>query len=91
MASKSILINGADQVITCDKVIVMDIENLLTGWLTYEINFTPENLGPLKLIICLKEPVKMVHIEESSDSEADLLIPGNHKWKMTSSTNHDSC
>ncbi|KAG2367259.1 hypothetical protein BDR07DRAFT_1479138 [Suillus spraguei] len=82
MQSESILINGTNQVIVRrDNIIVMDIENILTGWPTYEINFTPENLGPLKLIIRLKDPVKMVHIEESSDSEADLLIPGNHKRK----------
>jgi hypothetical protein len=46
MASESIIINGAKQVIIRDNVIV-----------------------------------KMVHIEESSDSEADLLILGNHKRK----------
>ncbi|KAG2747048.1 hypothetical protein P692DRAFT_20736645 [Suillus brevipes Sb2] len=80
MAS-AILVNGADQVLIRDNVIVMDIENLLTGWPTYEIEFTPENPGPLKLIIRLKDPVKMVHIEDSTDSEADLLIPGNHKRK----------
>ncbi|KAG1834905.1 hypothetical protein EV424DRAFT_1532095 [Suillus variegatus] len=61
----------------------MDIENLLTGWPTYEIKFTPENPGPLKLIIWLKDPVKMVHIEESTDSEAELLIPGSRKRKRT--------
>ncbi|KAG1736868.1 uncharacterized protein EDB91DRAFT_1249839 [Suillus paluster] len=84
MASNSILINGTDQVIICDNVIVMDIENLLTGWPTYEINFTPENPGPLAY------PVKMVHIEESTDSEAELLIPGKPKWKRTSWSNHES-
>jgi hypothetical protein len=47
MAS-AILINGSDQVIIRNNnVIVMDIENLLTGWPTYEIEFTPENPGPL--------------------------------------------
>ncbi|KAG2359778.1 hypothetical protein BDR07DRAFT_1487858 [Suillus spraguei] len=82
MQSESILVNGTDQVIVQrDNIIVMDIKNILTGWPTYEINFTPENPGPLKLIIRLKDPVKMLHIEESSDSEVDLLIPGNHKRK----------
>jgi hypothetical protein len=46
MAS-AILVNGSDQVIIRDNVVVMDIENLLTGWPTYEIEFTPENPGPL--------------------------------------------
>ncbi|KAG2107395.1 uncharacterized protein F5147DRAFT_653273 [Suillus discolor] len=87
---KSILVNGTDQVIIHDNVIVMEIENLLTGWPTYEINFMPENPGPLKLIICLKDPVKMVHIKDSTDSEVNLLIPGNHKRKKTSLTNHES-
>ncbi|KAG2742710.1 hypothetical protein P692DRAFT_20821674 [Suillus brevipes Sb2] len=87
MAS-AILVNGSDQVIIRDNVIVMDIENLLTGWPTYEIEFTPENPGPLKLIIRLKDPVKMVHIEESTDSEAELLIPG--KRKRTSLSDRES-
>ncbi|KAG2156560.1 uncharacterized protein EDB93DRAFT_1101445 [Suillus bovinus] len=92
MASEYVIVNGADKVIIHDNVIVMDIENLLTGCPTYEINFTPENLGPLKLIICLKDPVKMVHIKdkESSDSEAELLIAGNQKRKKTSLTNHEN-
>jgi hypothetical protein len=50
MAS-SVIVNGNDQVIIRDNVIVMDIENLLTGWPTYEIDFTPENPGPLVLIL----------------------------------------
>ncbi|KAG2038105.1 hypothetical protein BDR03DRAFT_1010045 [Suillus americanus] len=83
VSTKSILVNGADQVIIHDNIIVMDVKNLLTGWPTYEINFTPENPGPLKLIIRLKDPAKMVHIKESSDSEAELLLPGNHKRKRT--------
>ncbi|KAG2126351.1 uncharacterized protein EDB93DRAFT_1254373 [Suillus bovinus] len=37
---------------------------------------TPKNPGPL-------DPVKMVIIEESTDSEAELLISGNHKRKRT--------
>ncbi|KAG2136230.1 hypothetical protein BD769DRAFT_1385341 [Suillus cothurnatus] len=83
MSTKSILINGTNQVIIHDNVIVMDIENLLTGWPTYEIKFMLKNLGPLKLIIQLKDPVKMVHIEDSTNSEAELLIPGSHKRKRT--------
>lgn len=95
MPSQSIIVNGTDQVIIRDNVIVMDIKNLLTGWPTYEISFTPENPGPLvcnihsdvfilltliqKLIIHLKDPVKMVPIEETTDSEAELLIPGKRK------------
>jgi hypothetical protein len=47
MSTKSILVNGTDQVIIHDNVIVMDIKNLLTSWPTYEIKFMPENLGPL--------------------------------------------
>jgi len=50
MAS-SVIVNGNDQVIIRDNVIVMDIENLLTGWPTYKIDFTPENPGPLVLIL----------------------------------------
>jgi hypothetical protein len=50
MAS-SVIVNGNDQVIIHDNVIVMDIENLPTGWPTYKIDFTTENSGPLVLIL----------------------------------------
>jgi hypothetical protein len=46
-STKSILINGTNQGIIHNNVIVMDIENLLTGWPTYEIKFMPKNPGPL--------------------------------------------
>ncbi|KAG1811695.1 hypothetical protein EV424DRAFT_1542392 [Suillus variegatus] len=71
MSTESILINGTDQVIIHDNVIVMDIENLLTGWPTYEIKFTPENPGPLKLIIRLKDPVKMSQKEKDRSREQE--------------------
>ncbi|KAG2123250.1 hypothetical protein DEU56DRAFT_917559 [Suillus clintonianus] len=83
-SAESILLNGTDQVIIRDNVIVMDIDNLLTGWPTYEINFTPENPGPLAY------PVKMVRIEESTDSEAELLIPGKPKRKRTPLSERES-
>ncbi|KAG1733702.1 hypothetical protein EDB19DRAFT_1911420 [Suillus lakei] len=83
-SADSILLNGTDQVIIRDNVIVMDIDNLLTGWPTYEINFTPENPGPLA------HPVKMVRIEESTDSEAELLIPGKPKRKRTPLSERES-
>ncbi|KAG1742163.1 hypothetical protein EDB19DRAFT_1970537 [Suillus lakei] len=90
MAPESIVINGTDQVIVRDNVIVMDVQNILSGWPTYEINFTPENPGPLKLIIHLNDSVNLVHIEESTDSEAELLLPGRPKRKKASSTDSES-
>jgi hypothetical protein len=32
MSAQSILINGTNQVIVHDNVIVLEVENLLTGW-----------------------------------------------------------
>ncbi|KAG1829227.1 hypothetical protein DFJ58DRAFT_825918 [Suillus subalutaceus] len=80
MASSNI-ISCTDNVLLQDNIVVMDVENLLAGWPTYEINFTPQNPGPVKLIIWLKDAVKLVHVEDSTDSEAELLLPGNSKGR----------
>ena len=32
---------------TADNVLLLEVNNLLTGWPTYIINFTPEQPGPL--------------------------------------------
>jgi hypothetical protein len=32
---------------TDDNVILMEVDNLLVGWPTYELNFTPKKPGPL--------------------------------------------
>ncbi|KAG2111762.1 hypothetical protein DEU56DRAFT_919953 [Suillus clintonianus] len=60
-----------------DNVIVMEVDNLLVGWPAYEIKFTPKKPGPVKLIIRLKDAVKFMHVEESTDSEAELLFSSN--------------
>ncbi|KAG2740196.1 hypothetical protein P692DRAFT_20881318 [Suillus brevipes Sb2] len=87
MASSNI-IDCTDNVFIQDNVMVMDIDNLLAGWPTYEVNFTPRNPGPVKLIIRLKDAVKLVHIEDSTDSEAELLIPGKPKGRKRTASNH---
>jgi hypothetical protein len=46
MASSNI-IDCTDNVFIQDNVMVMDIDNLLAGWPTYEVNFTPRNPGPV--------------------------------------------
>ncbi|KAG1864467.1 hypothetical protein C8R48DRAFT_772988 [Suillus tomentosus] len=85
MASSNI-ISCTDNVLLQDNIIVMDVENLLAGWPTYEVNFTPQNPGPVKLIIQLKDAVKLIPIEDSTDSEAELLFPCKPKGhKRTSS------
>ncbi|KAG1789936.1 uncharacterized protein HD556DRAFT_1446513 [Suillus plorans] len=38
-----------------DNVVVMEVDNLLAGWPTYTIDFTPERPGPLKLVLRLKD------------------------------------
>ncbi|KAG1728840.1 uncharacterized protein EDB91DRAFT_1085929 [Suillus paluster] len=52
-----------------DNVVVMEINNLLAGWPTYTINFTPEHPGPLKLILCLKDASNFCSTED--DDSAD--------------------
>ncbi|KAG1717965.1 hypothetical protein EDB19DRAFT_1921582 [Suillus lakei] len=85
MASSNI-IDCTDNVFIQDNVMVMDIDNLLAGWPTYEVNFTPQNPGPMKLIIRLKDAVKLIHIEDSTDSEAELLFPGKPKGRKRTSS-----
>jgi hypothetical protein len=68
-SADSILLNGTDQVIICDNVIVMDIDNLLTGWPTYEINFTPENPGPLARNLDLFISLTNINLETDYSSQ----------------------
>ncbi|KAG1719029.1 hypothetical protein EDB19DRAFT_2045431 [Suillus lakei] len=50
-----------------DNVVVMEVDNLLAGWPTYTISFTPERPGPLKLILRLKD-VSNFRSTEDDDS-----------------------
>ncbi|KAG1822718.1 uncharacterized protein BJ212DRAFT_1477134 [Suillus subaureus] len=79
-SSQADIVNCTDSVDFCDNVIVMEVNNLLVGWLAYEIKFTPKKPGPVKLIIHLKDAVKFMHVEEPTDSEAELLFLSNG-WK----------
>ncbi|KAG1723413.1 uncharacterized protein EDB91DRAFT_1087812 [Suillus paluster] len=55
-----------------DNVIIMEVNNLLAGWPTYTINFTPERPGPLKLILRLKDASKFRSTEDDdSEDEAE--------------------
>ncbi|KAG1755278.1 uncharacterized protein EDB91DRAFT_1077253 [Suillus paluster] len=51
-----------------DNVVIMEIDNLLAGWPTYTINFTPEHPGPL-LILRLKDASNFRSTED--DDSAD--------------------
>ncbi|KAG2737875.1 hypothetical protein P692DRAFT_20760582 [Suillus brevipes Sb2] len=64
-----------------DNILVLEVDNLLNGWPTYEINFTPEKPGPLKLIIRLHDAVKLKELEDSSDSEVEGLFSGKSKGR----------
>jgi hypothetical protein len=46
MASSNV-ISCTDSILLEDNIIVMDVENLLVGWPTYEVQFTPQNPGPV--------------------------------------------
>ncbi|KAG1781304.1 hypothetical protein EV702DRAFT_1042423 [Suillus placidus] len=78
-----------------DNVIVMDIDNILAGWPTYEVKFTPQKPGPVKLVIRLKDAVKLIPVEESTDSapsavsassSASTLPPSNIPAASASAT-----
>jgi hypothetical protein len=40
-------VDVTDKTIFRDNVVAMDVDNILIGWPTYEINFTPDTPGPL--------------------------------------------
>ncbi|KAG2739556.1 hypothetical protein P692DRAFT_20851474 [Suillus brevipes Sb2] len=71
------IVDCTDSVDFRNNVIIMEVDNLLVGWPAYKIKFTPKNPDPIKLIICLKDAVKFMHVEESTDSEAELLFSSN--------------
>ncbi|KAG1724207.1 uncharacterized protein EDB91DRAFT_1255346 [Suillus paluster] len=52
-----------------DNMVIMEIDNLLAGWPTYTINFTPKHPGPLKLILRLKDASNFRSTED--DDSAD--------------------
>ncbi|KAG1797338.1 uncharacterized protein HD556DRAFT_1535112 [Suillus plorans] len=55
-----------------DNVVVLEINNMLSGWPTYTLDFTLEHPGPLKIILWLKDAVEFRMIEDKdSDDEAD--------------------
>ncbi|KAG1744745.1 hypothetical protein EDB19DRAFT_1906464 [Suillus lakei] len=55
-----------------DNVVVLEIDNMLSRWPTYTLDFTPERPGLLKLILRLRDPSEFKMIEEKdSDEEAD--------------------
>ncbi|KAG2335508.1 hypothetical protein BDR05DRAFT_1006745 [Suillus weaverae] len=54
-----------------DNIVMLEIDNMLSGWPTYTLDFTPERPGPLKIILRLRDAVKFRVIEdENSDNEA---------------------
>ncbi|KAG2744323.1 hypothetical protein P692DRAFT_20745763 [Suillus brevipes Sb2] len=75
------LIDQLANVTLHDNVIILEVENLLNGWPTYEINITPQKPGPLKLVIRLLDTVKLVKLEDCPDSEAEGLLPGKPKGR----------
>ncbi|KAG2124046.1 hypothetical protein DEU56DRAFT_828422 [Suillus clintonianus] len=68
-----------------DNTIVIEIDNLLIGWPTYTIDFTPERPGPVKLILRLKDASKFRWVEdENSEDEAEGTVkPKSHLPQVT--------
>ncbi|KAG0692238.1 hypothetical protein DFH29DRAFT_1009026 [Suillus ampliporus] len=50
-----------------DNIIVLEIDNLLSGWPTYILDFTPERPGPLKLILRLKDASEFRVVEDEAE------------------------
>lgn len=47
MPALSDIVDQMANVTLHDNILVLEVDNLLNGWPTYEINFTPEKPGPL--------------------------------------------
>ncbi|KAG2348742.1 hypothetical protein BDR05DRAFT_995146 [Suillus weaverae] len=70
-------------------VVVLEIENLLSGWPTYILDFTPEHPGPLKLILRLKDASEFRIVEDGDgDNEAEGT-PGHVKSELSPVTEVD--
>ncbi|KIK32785.1 hypothetical protein CY34DRAFT_18798 [Suillus luteus UH-Slu-Lm8-n1] len=87
MPALSDIVDQMANVTLHDNILVLEVDNLLNGWPTYEINFTPEKPGPLKLIIRLHDAVKLKELEDSSDSEVEELFSGKSKGRKRLRTN----
>ncbi|KAG1744519.1 uncharacterized protein EDB91DRAFT_1080634 [Suillus paluster] len=66
-------VDFSDKFNTDGNYIVLDVKNLLKGWPTYIIEFTPQKPGPVKLLLRLRDAKKLRWIDDG-DSEADELI-----------------
>ncbi|KAI6094429.1 hypothetical protein F5141DRAFT_1223958 [Pisolithus sp. B1] len=65
-----------------ENIIVLKVNNLLQGWPVYVINFMPENTGPHKIILHLRDPSKYVTVD-TDDEDKD---PGAHPRMLTASS-----
>ncbi|KAF9226098.1 hypothetical protein BS17DRAFT_867663 [Gyrodon lividus] len=56
-------------VLVHDNILILNVNNILSGWPMYVIDFTVENPGPMKLLLHLKDASKYVqNKEEDQDS-----------------------
>ncbi|KIK15071.1 hypothetical protein PISMIDRAFT_16792 [Pisolithus microcarpus 441] len=70
-----------------ENVIIFEVDNILQGWPTYVINFTPQDTSPHKIILHLKNPSKCVTMD-SDDEDRDPGAPPSEYRKLT--TNIDA-
>ncbi|KAF9224439.1 hypothetical protein BS17DRAFT_816644 [Gyrodon lividus] len=55
-----------------NNTIVLEVSNLLTGWPSYVIDYTPTQPGPIKMILRLKDTSLYVWVdEEDTDTDED--------------------
>ncbi|KAI6038170.1 hypothetical protein EDC04DRAFT_2896781 [Pisolithus marmoratus] len=66
-----------------ENVIVLEVNNLLEGWPAYVINFTPEDTGPHKIILHLRNPSKYVTLDTDDEDEDPGAPPSEYKRLTT--------
>ncbi|KAL4065730.1 hypothetical protein V8B97DRAFT_2010231 [Scleroderma yunnanense] len=60
-------------ILTTENAVILKVDNLLSGWPTYIVNFTPKKTGPVKLLLQLKDsvPYQQDQEDEEDSNEED--------------------
>jgi len=72
MASKTI-----EPVLATDNVVILEVDNLLSGWPTYIVDFTPKKTGPVvsQYLVARCISTHHIHTENSSLPQGLSSIP----------------
>ncbi|KAG2739228.1 hypothetical protein P692DRAFT_20881962 [Suillus brevipes Sb2] len=75
------VIDNNTNTIIRNNIVVMTVDNLTRDWQTYAIDFTPDNPGPLKLVIRIKDTTPDSVSEHAVNAENILLAIRTIKYE----------